>query len=296
MPKLQAAVPPGAPPNALLRVRLPDGNEVNVRVPNGLKPGDSFIFEVTTSGGVLGSGNPSTTAAEGFPKVSGGGGGGVGSSGKKGDKTHNTTNANKQASKNPKKKAKGGGVQADNSGAAPSLLGGRGGAGVAGGDHSSTNANNNKYRRGGVPSFVTAFFNMYNQVYDILSEVNHSSASSSSSSSTMLQRKSSNGSHNTSSGINPPSSTFQPSSSSISPSQIDSGNDHNATEAPLNIGDDNDDASLASKPRRLLDKEITSYEGLMIAMAASTFIGLSLLVGFVGGVLYATPEDSQWQL
>ena len=27
MPKLQAAVPAGAPPNALLRVRLPDGNE-----------------------------------------------------------------------------------------------------------------------------------------------------------------------------------------------------------------------------------------------------------------------------
>ena len=36
MPKLQAAVPPGAPPNALLRVRLPDGTEVNVRVPEGV--------------------------------------------------------------------------------------------------------------------------------------------------------------------------------------------------------------------------------------------------------------------
>ena len=40
MPKLQAAVPVGAPPNALLCVRLPDGKEVNVRVLEGLQPGD----------------------------------------------------------------------------------------------------------------------------------------------------------------------------------------------------------------------------------------------------------------
>ena len=46
MPKLQASVPAGAPPNALLRVRLPDGSEVNVRIPEGLKPGDEFIVEV----------------------------------------------------------------------------------------------------------------------------------------------------------------------------------------------------------------------------------------------------------
>ena len=44
MPKLQAAVPVGAPPNALLCVRLPDGKEVNVRVLEGLQPGDEFIF------------------------------------------------------------------------------------------------------------------------------------------------------------------------------------------------------------------------------------------------------------
>jgi hypothetical protein len=55
MPKLQATVPKGAPPNALLRVRLPDGTEVNVRIPEGLSEGQEFIFEVDTMGGVTAS-------------------------------------------------------------------------------------------------------------------------------------------------------------------------------------------------------------------------------------------------
>ncbi len=50
MPKLQASVPKGAPPNALLRVRLPDGTEVNVRIPEGLLEGQEFIFEVDSMG------------------------------------------------------------------------------------------------------------------------------------------------------------------------------------------------------------------------------------------------------
>jgi hypothetical protein len=59
----------------------------------------------------------------------------------------------------------------------------------------------------GSPSFVTRFFNKYNQVYDILSQVNEGSMSSSSSASTSLQRKSSNSSNSIS---NQPSSTSQP--------------------------------------------------------------------------------------
>ena len=283
MPKLQAAVPPGAPPNALLRVRLPDGNEVNVRVPKGLKPGDEFIFEVNTSGGVVGSGSGASTIAEGIPKV-GGGVGGTGSTsasgGKKSDKSHSN---NKQVSKNPKKKSKG--IHSDNQhnsggGGASSLVGGRGG---------DSSNNNNIHNAGGggggiAPSFVTQFFNIYNQVYDILSQVNESNTSSTSSSTLSLQRKSSTGS---SSCSNPHSSTFQstalPSSTSYSDllqTTIDNGMDDALTST-----------TTTKTPRRLLDKEIISYDGLMVSLIASIFIGCSILVGFVGGVLYVTPPE-----
>lgn len=50
MAKLQATVPKGAPPNALVRVRLPDGTEVNVRIPDGLIEGQEFIFEIDSVG------------------------------------------------------------------------------------------------------------------------------------------------------------------------------------------------------------------------------------------------------
>ena len=55
MPKLQATVPKGAPPNALLRVRLPDGTEVNVRIPEGVKEGEEFVFDINSAGGVTAS-------------------------------------------------------------------------------------------------------------------------------------------------------------------------------------------------------------------------------------------------
>ncbi len=273
MPKLQAAVPPGAPPGALLRVRLPDGNEVNVRVPKGLKPGDEFIFEVNPSGG-----GATTTIAEGIPKVGGhGSSGGAGASSKKSDKSHSN---NKTVSKNPKKKAKG--THSDsshhNSGggsASLSSTGSRGGGG------SGESFNTHHAGRGGVaPSFVTRFFNMYNQVYDILSQVNESSIiSSPSSASTPLQRKSSNSSSSSSS--NQRLSTYQP--FSLSPTDMQTSPDYEDEEDALE--------SKTSPRRRLLDKDIISYEGLWISLLASTFIGFSVIVGFLGGVLYATPSD-----
>lgn len=69
MPKLQATVPKGAPPNALLRVRLPDGAEVNVRIPDGLSEGKDFIFEIDSMGGVTastasGSNTPNRSSAK----------------------------------------------------------------------------------------------------------------------------------------------------------------------------------------------------------------------------------------
>ena len=79
--KLQAAVPAGAPPNALLRVRLPDGNEVNVRVPEGLEPGDEFIFEVSSMGDPIAPPPPAATAAGGGGAIGGGGAGAANAAG-----------------------------------------------------------------------------------------------------------------------------------------------------------------------------------------------------------------------
>ena len=71
MPRLQATVPQGAPANALLRVRLPDGQEVKVRVPEGLKPGDDFQFEVTSIGQIK---SPAARKGSSPPSNLGGGG------------------------------------------------------------------------------------------------------------------------------------------------------------------------------------------------------------------------------
>ncbi|KAL7487999.1 hypothetical protein ACHAW6_013593 [Cyclotella cf. meneghiniana] len=86
MPRLQATVPQDAPSNALLRVRLPDGQEVKVRVPAGLKPGDDFQFEVSSIGEIK------APAAKNVSTVSSSNVGGGG------DKIKHA------ASKNPKKK------------------------------------------------------------------------------------------------------------------------------------------------------------------------------------------------
>ncbi|KAL9185569.1 hypothetical protein ACHAXT_003346 [Thalassiosira profunda] len=138
MPKLQAAVPAGAPPNALLRVRLPDGTEVNVRVPEGLKPGDEFVFEV-----LEGAREVTTSAASsGAGSSSGGSGSGAKSGGKKG--------AGKQ-SRNPKKRR---GHHRDNSD-----LGGS----------SSHGRDRDLHLHREPQGLLGGFLSIYNQVYDILS-------------------------------------------------------------------------------------------------------------------------------
>ena len=71
MPKLQATVPKGAPPNALLRVRLPDGSEVNVRIPEGVSEGQEFIFDINSVGGVTTSASTSqNNGVSNIPKSS----------------------------------------------------------------------------------------------------------------------------------------------------------------------------------------------------------------------------------
>jgi len=130
MPKLQATVPKGAPPNALLRVRLPDGAEVNVRIPDGLSEGKDFIFEIDSMGGVTASMTPSqnNNSVSNTPNKS---------SAKKDSSLNNKSN--KHAKKKNKKS-----------------------------NHASAAQNNNNNKVEKAPSFVTFFFNYYNLVYDMV--------------------------------------------------------------------------------------------------------------------------------
>lgn len=46
--QFRVVVPSNVKPGQMLRIRCPDGTEGDVRVPKGLKPGNSFIFEMPT--------------------------------------------------------------------------------------------------------------------------------------------------------------------------------------------------------------------------------------------------------
>ncbi|KAL3778715.1 hypothetical protein ACHAW5_006112 [Stephanodiscus triporus] len=253
MPKLQAAVPAGAPPNALLRVRLPDGNEVNVRVPEGLRPGDEFIFEVSSMGEISGSGS----AASGGGNAATGPKGGVGSSSKKAEKS------NKQTSKNPKKKR----THNDGGAGGASSAAGRGGVGGAaggGGDQSQQPDN-----AGGVFSFITGLYNIYNQYYEILIHNNAPPPEqplSRQGSGKGTNQKSTNSNFNNA----PPVQHHQQSSLSQSVSRGVRG-------------------VHSDKPLGFMDRELSNSKDLGTALLVGAFIGLSIILGFLGGVLYSTP-------
>ena len=44
--QFRVIIPSNVKPGQMLRIRCPDGTEGDVRVPKGLKPGNSFIFEM----------------------------------------------------------------------------------------------------------------------------------------------------------------------------------------------------------------------------------------------------------
>lgn len=44
--QFRVVIPANVKPGQMLRIRCPDGTEGDVRVPKGLKPGNSFIFEM----------------------------------------------------------------------------------------------------------------------------------------------------------------------------------------------------------------------------------------------------------
>eukprot|EP00581_Thalassiosira_minuscula_P006759 CAMPEP_0183704782 /NCGR_PEP_ID=MMETSP0737-20130205/2061_1 /TAXON_ID=385413 /ORGANISM="Thalassiosira miniscula, Strain CCMP1093" /LENGTH=256 /DNA_ID=CAMNT_0025931785 /DNA_START=88 /DNA_END=854 /DNA_ORIENTATION=- len=256
MPKLQAAVPAGAPPNALLRVRLPDGNEVNVRVPEGLKPGDEFIFEVSTMGEITSS----TPTVQGTKSTGNSGGGS-----KKGVLKQGVL---KPGSKNPKKRRSNNANDASNS----SSNNHRGGDSSS--SHSNNNANNN------APSFISGFFNMYNQVYDILSQNNQQKPTSRQTPPKGDHSKSNNhgnSSLNNNHNISPsPSSNNHPSSTTMQApknTRLTSLSSHSHSNSTLGF----------------LDRNFTSStKDFMTALLVGMFIGTSIVVGFLGGVLWVT--------
>ena len=40
-----------------------------------------------------------------------------------------------------------------------------------------------------------------------------------------------------------------------------------------------------------MDRELSNGGDLVTALAVGTFVGLSIVLGFLGGVLYSTPMD-----
>eukprot|EP00970_Alexandrium_tamarense_P006699 scaffold1163_cov193-Alexandrium_tamarense.AAC.31 len=207
MPRLQAAVPKGAPPNALLRVRLPDGTEVNVRVPDGLSPGDEFQFEI--SGGEVTSSTTNTS------KKGGG---------------RNDKLPRQSSSRNPKKKKS----HNNNSNDAPK--------------DESNNSNNN---RGS--SLIAGFFQLYQKVYQTLTQENV-----------------------------PPSA--------LSPVQTSTKS--NKSNVNNNVTSNNKQQQVSNiRYMGFLDREIVNGKDFLTALAVGMFIGLSIVLGFLAGVLYVTPTS-----
>ena len=117
--------------------------------------------------------------------------------------------------------------------------------------------------RGGAPSFVTGFFSLYNQVYDILSTT----------------------------------------SAMLSGDNDDYYDDHDIDISTSNSfsrknSKDKSNNSVTSQVKQhdpdlpLLDREIYHKKDLLTALAVGTFIGLSIVTGFLAGVLWVTPIES----
>ena len=241
MPRLQATVPEGAPANALLRVRLPDGEgeilaplllnmsfiippmsshlilyfpfntaEVKVRVPSGLSPGDEFQFEVTAFGEII---NTTSCIAK---------------------KSDSGNSSGKLKSKNPKKKRHHHNHLSEQ-------------------QHKSTSrqdANRN------TPLFISVCLDMYQKLYQmIMYEYEEEDVSTPSSS----------GGNNGDNGRRLKSQT---------PSATTTTRTVNESEVQY-LG--------------FLDRDLINGQDFITALAVGIFIGSSVVLGFLAGVLYVTP-------
>ena len=120
--------------------------------------------------------------------------------------------------------------------------------------------------RGGAPSFVTGFFSIYNQVYDILS-------------STTAMLSGDNDDYYDDHDID--ISTSNSFSRKNSKEKSNSGSGGTTTQVKQH------DPELP-----FMDREIYSKKDFLMALAVGTFIGLSIVTGFLAGVLWVTPIES----
>ena len=210
MPRLQATVPPGAPPNALLRVRLPDGTEVKVRVPEGLRAGDEFQFEVSSLGEIKAVNSPASATTAG----------GLAGGNKK---------------KNPKKKKHH--------------------------DHTPKNTQVEK-NSNRTPLFVSVCLDLYQKLVQALTVENQED---------YTDVTTNNGNANHGGGRGSQRNTAQSSTA------------QSATAAA------NTEAMNMANYLGFLDKDIVNGSDFCTALAVRMFIGLSIVLGFLAGVLWVTP-------
>lgn len=78
--QFRVIIPANVKPGQMLRIRCPDGTEGDVRVPKGLKPGNSFIFEMPAEA-LLNKGLSQANNQSSSNSDKTGGGGGVGGGG-----------------------------------------------------------------------------------------------------------------------------------------------------------------------------------------------------------------------
>jgi hypothetical protein len=213
MPRLQATVPPGAPSNALLRVRLPDGAEVKVRVPDGLTEGDEFQFEVNSLGEIQ-TVNAANSAVGGKSSVK---------------------------NKNPKKKQRHH-VSSNNVDH------------YRGSNHHHLHGHPNQ-----TPLFISVCLELYQKFIQLLTttiteEYHDEHITTSSTGSSSRGRHLSNSEQRT----------------------CDNNNNNN------------NNNKLSKKG--FLDQDIHNAGDFILALAVGMFLGLSIVVGFLAGVLWVTPS------
>ena len=200
-----------------------------MRVPDGLKPGDEFIFEVLASvGGYIIDATNSATKG-GTTKKGGTANSSIGGGGPEKSSSANSNSGNSKkkqpSSKNPKKKSNN--------------------------DSSSSKDQLSHIDNGGAPSFVVGFFQLYKQVYDALTQ-----------------------------------DTTLPSSASPSSRQQNAKNSNQRSQSNSQLGQMQQGTAYRLG---FLDREIVNGKDFLTALAVGMFIGLSIVLGFLAGVLAVTP-------
>lgn len=59
----RVSIPPNVKAGQVIRIRCPDGTEGDVKVPKGLKPGDTFVFDFPAVKGLVPKSKKKTTSS-----------------------------------------------------------------------------------------------------------------------------------------------------------------------------------------------------------------------------------------